>query len=76
MPNVSLVVMTVSVSNESPALEPAPSVASKIISPFASEPFTSVLSKTMLNDTSDSVVPSSIMTVSYTHLTLPTICSV
>ena len=61
---MSLVSTTVSVSNEKPALEPAPSVPSNMISLFASEPFTSVLSKTILNDSSDAVVPSSIMITS------------
>ena len=61
---MSFVSTTVSVSNEKPALEPAPSVPSNMISLFASEPFTSVLSKTILNVSSDAVVPSSMMITS------------
>jgi len=64
VPYVSFVSTTVSVSNEKPALELVASVPSNIISLFASEPFTSVPFKTILNVSSETVVPLSMMITS------------
>ena len=64
VPYVSFVVTTMSLSNEKPALELVASVPSSMISSFAFAPSTSVLSNTILNVSSDAVVPSSIMITS------------